>query len=57
MACFMDILKIKGILAAVLKMKLFLIKKQQKNHTNQLLENLIKDKYDHLIKTIFVVQI
>ena len=57
MACFMDILKIKGLLAAVLKMKLFLIKNQQKNHTNQLLENLIKDNYNHLLKTIFVVQI
>ena len=42
-------LLIKGLLAAVLKMKLFLIKIQQKNHTNQLLENLIKDKYNHLL--------
>ena len=42
-------LLIKGLLAAVLKMKLFLIKNQQKHHTNQLLENLIKDKYNHLL--------
>ena len=28
-------------------MKTFLIKNQQKNYTNQLLENLIKEKYIH----------
>ena len=42
-------LLIKGLLAAVLKMKLFPIKNQQKNHTNQLLGNLIKDQYNHLL--------
>ena len=30
------------------KLKIFLIKKKQKNYTNQLLENLIKEKYTHL---------
>ena len=47
----------KKLLAAILKMKLFLIKNQEKNYTNQLLENLIKEKYDHLLLTVFGVQI
>ena len=29
----------------------------RKNYTNQLLENLIKEKYTHLLLTIFGVQI
>ena len=39
----------KKLLAAVLKIKLFLIKNQQKNCTNQLLENSRKEKYTHLL--------
>ena len=35
---------IKNLLVVVLKMKIFLIKNWRKNHTNQLLENLIKEK-------------
>ena len=39
----------KKLLVVVLKMKIFLIKNDQKNYTNQLLENLIKEKYTHLL--------
>ena len=39
----------KKLLVVVLKMKLFLIKNDQKNYTNQLLENVIKEKYTHLL--------
>ena len=35
--------------AAVLKMKLILIKNQHKNYTNQLLENSSKEKYTQLL--------
>ena len=40
---------IKKILVAVLKIKLFLINKQQKNYKKQLLEYLIKGKHNHLL--------
>ena len=40
-----------------LKMKLFLIKNKKKHYTNQLLENLIKEKNTHLLTTIFGAQI
>ena len=43
--------------AEKLKMKLFIIKKQLKNYTNQLLEKLKKQKYTHLLRKIFVVLI
>ena len=43
----------KKLLVKVLKMKVFLRKNYQKNYINQLLENLIKEKYTHLLKTIF----
>ena len=36
-------LLIKKLLVEQLKMKLYLIKNKQKNHTNQLLENLKKE--------------
>ena len=34
-----------------------LVEQSQKNYTNQLLENLIKEKYTHLLQTMFGVQI
>ena len=37
--------------------KMFLIKNWQKNYTNQLLENLIEEKYIHDLLTIFEMQI
>ena len=40
---------IKKLLVERLKMKLYLIKKQQNNYTNQLLENLRKEKYTHFL--------
>ena len=43
----------KKLLVAVLRMKFCLIKTQLKNHANQLLENLKKEKYTHLLLTIF----
>ena len=43
---------IKRILVVVLKMKMFPIKKL-KNYTNQLLENLIKEKYTHVYRQHF----
>ena len=42
----------KKLLIKILKMKIFLIKNPQKNYTNQLIENLIKEKYTHLLKTL-----
>ena len=42
-------LLIKKLLVVVLKMKTFLIKNQLGKYTNQLLENLIKEKYTHLL--------
>ena len=45
----------KNRLLAVLKM--FLIKNQQKNYTNQLSENLIKENYNHLLQRIFGITI
>ena len=42
----------KKLLMKILKMKIFLIKNPQKNYTNQLIENLIKEKYTHLLKTL-----
>ena len=50
-------LLIKILLVALLKMKTFLIKNQQKNYTNQLFENLIKEKYIQFLQTIFGAQI
>ena len=44
---------IKKLLVAISKMKIFLKKNQQKNYTRQLLENLMKEKYTHLLLTIF----
>ena len=43
----------KKLLGVVLKMKIVLIKNQQKNCTNILLENLIQEKYTHLIDNIW----
>ena len=34
-------------------LKIFPIKNYQKNYTNQSLENLIKEKYTHLLQIIF----
>ena len=48
---------IKNLLAAVLKMRKFQTKSQLKNNKNQLLENLIKTKYIHLLQIIFGVLI
>ena len=47
----------KKLLVVVLKMKIFLIKNQLKNYTNQLLETIIKEKYTHLLLTKFGEQI
>ena len=44
---------IKKLLVAISKMKIFLKKNQQKNYTSQLLENLMIEKYTHLLLTIF----
>ena len=40
----------KKPLVEQLKMKFFLIKNQQKNFTNQLLENLREEKYTHFFR-------
>ena len=40
---------IKNLLVEQLKVKIFPIKNQQKNYTNQLLENLIKEKYNRFL--------
>ena len=40
-----------------LKMKIVLINNQQKNHTNHLLENLIKEQYNQVLQTLFGIQI
>ena len=48
---------IKERLVKVLKMKIFRIKNQENNYTNQLLEHLIKEKNIHLLQIIFGVQI
>ena len=47
----------KKLLVVILKMKIFQTNNWLKNYTNQLLENLIKEKYTHLLETIFGVQI
>ena len=39
----------KKLLVAVLKKKILLINNWLKNYTNQLLESLIKEKYNHLL--------
>ena len=39
----------KKLLVVVLKLRIFLIKNQWKNYTNQLLENLIKEKYTRIL--------
>ena len=43
----------KKTLVEQLKIKLCLIKIYQKNYTDQLLKYLRKEKYTHLLKTIF----
>ena len=48
---------IKNLLAEQLKVKLFPIKNYQKNYTDKLFKNLRKEKYTHLLQTIFGVQI
>ena len=48
---------IKNLLAEQLKVKLFPINNYQKNYTDQLFKNLRKEKYTHLLQTIFGVQI
>ena len=48
---------IKKLLVVVLKMKICLIKNKQKNYTNQLLENLMKEKYIHLLLIILGAEI
>ena len=48
---------IKNLLAEQLKVKLFPINNYQKNYTDKLFKNLRKEKYTHLIQTIFGVQI
>ena len=53
---FINSLK-KKLLVAVLKMRICQTSNQQKNYTNQLIENLIKEKYTHLSQTIFGVLI
>ena len=45
----------KKLLLEQLKMKSYLIKNQQKNYTNQLLEYLKNEEYTHLFYTIFGV--
>ena len=40
-----------------LKLKSFITNNQQKTYTNQLLERLRKEKYIHLLQTIFWAQI
>ena len=45
------------LLVVALKIKIFLVKNQQKNYTNQLFENVIKGKCIHLLEIIFGVQI
>ena len=47
----------KKLLLEQLKMKSYLIKNQQKNYTNQLLEYLKNEEYTHLFYTIFGVLI
>ena len=48
---------IKILLAVLLKMRVFQIKNQLKNCTNQLLEYFKNEKYSHLLQTIFGVPI
>ena len=48
---------IKKPLLVVLKMKIFQTNNELKNYTIQLLENLIKERYTHILSTIFGVQI
>ena len=48
---------IKNLLAEQLKVKLFPINNYQKNYTDKLFKNLRKEKYTHLLQTIFGVQI
>ena len=48
---------IKNLLAEQLKVKLFPINNYQKNYTDKLFKNLRKEKYTHLLQTIFRVQI
>ena len=43
---------IKKIQVEQLKMKPFLMKNQQKNYTNQLLETLMKETYTHLLQAL-----
>ena len=47
---------VRKLLLEQLKMKLYLIENQQKNCRNQLLEKLRKEKYTHLLHTIFGAQ-
>ena len=49
---FINFLK-KKFQVEQLKMKIFLIKKDLKNDTNQILENSRKEKYTQLSQTIF----
>ena len=42
-------LLIKKVLVVVLKMRIFQTKSQLKNYQNELLENLRKEKYTHLL--------
>ena len=53
---FINVL-IKNLLVEQLKMELYLRKNRQKNYKNQLLENLGKEEYTHLLWTIFTKQI
>ena len=57
LALMVDTIFDKKRLVVILKTKIFLIKNQRNNYTNQLLETLIKGKRIHLLLTIFGVQI
>ena len=57
LALMVDTIFDKKRLVVILKTKIFLIKNQRNNYTNQLLETLIKGKHIHLLLTIFGVQI
>ena len=48
---------IKKLLVVVLKIRIIQTNNSMKNYVKQLLENLIKKKYTHLLQTIFGVQI
>ena len=48
---------IKILLVVLLKMRVFQVKNQLKNYTNQLLEHFKNEKYSHLLQTIFGVPI